>query len=273
MAGNRNNTKQEDLLLNYDTETVAETGGLSTKVTMYHAMSNVCVIVNIKDFAASTSAVDTRVRVSNLVLHNQPAKYTWGGDSRNLKVLNLSNAEQVTKDVRMWCKNAAGEGNAQSKTFTFYGITTPQDELFHAINGNDAPLAFSFTVTYPDPLNPDGDPLVKTYSGAFSQTVNLHSGMATTLNISLNHKDEEMFMGVEYNDWNYVSTPNLGELRKKSTFMDINSPVTTHDMPHIIGPAAAVVRKGGNRRNDLPGQVYQTGCRYHHAGRIDQDHT
>lgn len=245
--------KQEDLLLNYDTETVAETGGLSTKVTMYHAMSNVCVIVNIKDFAASTSAVDTRVRVSNLVLHDQPAKYTWGGDSRNLKVLNLSNAQQVTKDIRLWCKNEAGEGNAQSKTFTFYGITTPQDELFHAINGNDAPLAFSFTVTYPDPLNPDGDPLVKTYSGAFSQTVNLHSGMATTLNISLNHKDEQMFMGVEYNDWNFVSTPNLGELRKKSTFMDISSPVTTQDMPTATADDATWLYRDGDVIKDIYG--------------------
>lgn len=220
----------EDLLLNYDTETVAETGGLSTKVSFYHAMSSVCVVVNLKDFAASSSAVDTRVTVSDMVLRAQPAKYTWGGDSRKLKVLDLNNAEQITKDLRLWCKNPQGEGTAQSKTFTFYGITTPQDELFHDVNGNDQPLEFSFTVTYPDPMNPSGDPLVKVYKGAFSKTVNLYSGCCTTLNISLNHRDEQMFLGVEYNDWNFVSTPNLGELRKKSTFMDINSPVTTHDM-------------------------------------------
>lgn len=245
--------KQEDLLLNYDTETVAETGGLSTKVTMHHAMSNVCVIVNIKDFAASTSAVDTRVRVSNLILHDQPARYTWGGDSRNLRVLNLNDAGQVTKDIRLWCRNEAGEGTAQSKTFTFYGLTTPQDETFHAINGNDAPLAFSFTVTYPDPMNPDGDPLVKTYSGAFSRTVNLHSGVATTLNISLNHKDEEMFLGVEYNDWNFVSTPNQGELRKKTTFMDVNSPVTTHDMALATADDATWLYRDGDVIRDIYG--------------------
>ena len=84
------------------------------------------------------------------------------------------------------------------------------------MNGNDQPLEFSFTVTYPDPMNPSGDPLVKVYKGAFSKTVNLYSGCCTTLNISLNHRDEQMFLGVEYNDWNFVSTPNLGELRKQA---------------------------------------------------------
>jgi hypothetical protein len=142
-----------------------------------------------------------------------------------LKVLDFEN--QTTKTIKLWCPVPAGEGTGQSKTFTFYGLTTPQDDTFHNINGNDQPLTFSFTVTYPNPLNPD-ETLTKTYKGSFSQLVNFHSGMCTTLNISLNHKDEQMYMGVEYNDWNYVATPDLGELRKKSTFMDINSTVTIH---------------------------------------------
>jgi hypothetical protein len=135
--------------------------------------------------------------------------------------------DQTTKNIKLWCPVPAGEGTGQSKTFTFYGLTTPQDDTFHNINGNDLPLMFSFTVTYPNPLNPD-ETLTKTYKGSFSQLVNFHSGMCTTLNISLNHKDEQMYMGVTYNDWNYVATPDLGELRKKSTFMDINSTVTIH---------------------------------------------
>ena len=244
---------EEDLLLDYDTEMLAETGGLSTKVKFYHAMSNVCVVVNIKDFAASSSAVDTRVTVSDMILHAQPSKYTWGADSRSLKVLDFSNADQTLKDVRLWCPNAAGEGSAQNKTFVFYGLTTPQDELFHAINGNDRPLRFTFTVTYPDPMNPDGDALVKTYSGYFTGNVNFHSGMSTTLNISLNHKDEQMFMGVEYNDWNFISTPNLGELRKKTTFMDINSTVTTHDMPGATVHEATWLYDDGGVIRDIYG--------------------
>ena len=245
--------KPHDLLLNYNTATVAETGGLSTKVTFNHALSNVCVVVNIKNFAASSSAVDTKVSVSDMVLKAQPALFTWGGDSRKLKVLDLDNEQQVKKDILMWCPKPQGEGTAQSKTFSFYALTTPQDELFHSINGNDEPLGFSFTVTYPDPMDPTGTPLVKTYSGSFTKTVNFQSGMCTTLNISLNHKDEQMFMGVEYNDWNYVSTPDLGELRKKSTFMDITSPVTTHDMAAATADDATWLYRDGDRILDIYG--------------------
>jgi hypothetical protein len=243
----------EDLLLDYNTKTIAETGGLSTKVSFNHALSNVRVIVNIKNFAASSGAVDTRVTVSDLRLLDQPARFTWGGDSRTLRVLDFGAAEQTVKDIRLWIPDADGEGTAQSKTFTFYGLTTPQDETFHAINGNDRPLEFSFTVTYPDPMNPTGDPLVRTYAGSFSTPVNFHSGQCTTLNISLNHKDEQMFMGVEYNDWNYVSTPDLGELRKKSTFMDITSPVTTHDMAAATADDATWLYLDGGILRDIYG--------------------
>ncbi len=212
--------KQEDLLLNHNTETKAETGGLSTKVTFTHALSNVCVVVNIKNFAASASAVDTQVGVSDMVLANQPTKYKWGIYSSAVQTLDFAN--QTTKNLKLWCPKPAGEGTGQSKTFKFYGITTPQDETFHGINGNDKKLAFSFTVTYPDPMKP-AETLTKTYSGEFTNLVNFNAGMCTTLNISLNHKDEQMFTGVTYTDWNFVETPDLGKLRKKSTFMDMTA--------------------------------------------------
>ena len=219
--------KQEDLLLNYSTKTVAETGGLSTKVTFTHALSNVRVVVNIKNFASSASAVDTKVSVSNMVLHKQPTKYKWGIHSSKVQVLDFNDADQTVKDLKLWCPVAAGEGTGQNKTFTFYGLTTPQDETYHAINGNEQKLAFSFTVNYPNPMNP-AETLTKTYSSAFADLVHFNPGMCTTVNISLNHKDEQMFMDVAYSDWNFVATPDLGELRKKSTFLDINSNVTIH---------------------------------------------
>ncbi len=219
--------KKEDLLLNYSTKTVAETGGLSTKVIFTHALSNVRVVVNIKNFASSASAVDTKVGVGNMVLHNQPTKFKWGIHSSKVQVLDINDSKQRTKDLMLWCPAADGEGTGQSKTFTFYGLTTPQDELYHHINGNDQPLTFSFTVSYPNPMNP-AETLTKTYSGAFNDLVHFNPGMCTTINISLNHKDEQMFTDVSYSDWNFVATPDLGELRKKSTFLDINSNVTIH---------------------------------------------
>lgn len=219
--------KAEDLLVNYSDTTKAESDGLSTKIKFTHALSNVRVVVNIKNFAASASAVDTKVGVSNMALHSQPCLFIWGADSKDLTVKDFSEQTDYIKDLKLWCPKAEGEGTAQSKTFTFYGLTTPQDAIFHAINGNDQPLTFSFTVTYPDAMTPS-ETVTKTYKGSFSKTVNFYSGMCTTLNISLNHKDEQMYMDVEYNDWNYVATPDLGELRKKSTFMDVNSSVTIH---------------------------------------------
>lgn len=218
--------KAEDLLLNYNTNTVAETGGLSTKVGFTHALSNVRVIVNIKNYATSATSLDAQTIVSDFIIKAQPTKFTWGTDSSSLKVLDFTS--NITKDIKLWCPVSAGEGDGQSKTFTFYGLTTPQDATFHDINGNNKNLEFSFKVTSPDATNLSGPKLEKTYNGKFTSPVNFNSGTCTTLNISLNHKNEEMLIKVTYSDWNYVATPDLGELRKKSTFMDINSTVTIH---------------------------------------------
>lgn len=214
----------EDLLLNYSENTQAESDGLSTKVQFTHALSSVRVVINIKNFAATASAVDTKVRVSDMIIFDQPTQYTWGANSNTLTVVDFDKqGDGCVKPLKLWCPDQVGEGTGQNKTFTFYGLTTPQDATFHSINSNSThPLTFQFTVTYPDPMNPNGEPLVKTYRGAFSQMVNFESGKQTTLNISLNHKDEQIFMGVEYNDWNFVATPDLGELRKKSTFLNVS---------------------------------------------------
>ena len=218
--------KDEDLLLNYNTKTVAETGGLSTKVGFTHALSNVRVIVNIKNYAASDTSLDAKTVVSDFVIRSQPTKFTWGANSSSLKVLDY--VGNTKKDIKLWCPEPDGVGDGQSKTFTFYGLTTPQDATYHNINGNDKDLEFSFKVTYPDATNPDGPKLDKTYNGKFTSPVNFNSGACTTLNISLNHKNEEMLIKVTYSDWNYVATPDLGELRKKSTFIDMKGDVTIH---------------------------------------------
>lgn len=244
--------KKEDLLLTHNTHTVAETGGLSTKVKFTHALSNVRVVVNIKNFAASASAVDTKVGVSDMMLLNQPAKYTWGANSSSLHVLDFNDSKQTTKNIRLWCSNPSGEGSGQSKTFTFYGLTTPQDNAFHKVSGNNLPLQFSFTVTYPNPMNPD-ETQTHTYQGSFNKAPDFNSGMCTTLTISLNHKDEQMYTDVTYSDWNFVSTPDLGELRKKSTFLDINSTVTIHTDLKATVHDATWLYKVGNGLKDIYG--------------------
>ena len=238
--------KKEDPLILYSDTTKADNGGLTTTVYFTHALSNVRVVVNIKDFAASASAVDTLVKVSNMVLHDQPCLYTWGANSKDdVTALDFNADQQKKKDITLWCPQPNGEGKAQSKTFTFYGLTTPQNAEFHKINGNKQPLKFSFEVEYPDAMDPTQS-VKKTYQGEFGDTVHFNPGVCTTLNISLNHQNERMYMDVEYSDWNFVATPDLGALRKKSTFMDINSTVTIHsDANATVDDATWLYQKDG----------------------------
>ena len=217
-AGN-SDIMAEDLLLCYSLNTKAETGGLTTKVNFTHALSNVRVVVNISGYAASSSAVDTNVVVNNMVIKDQPTKYTWNANGSSLMV----DSDPSIQDITLWCPKDGYESSGQSKTFTFYGLTVP----------HSGSVPFSFEVSYPDPLSA-GSVLKKNYQGVFSNVI-LESGKCTTLAISLNHKDEQMYMDVSYSDWNYVATPDIGELRKKSTFMTM----TMDDvMIHSAGVAA-----------------------------------
>ena len=181
-----------------------------------------------------------------MVLHDQPCLYTWGASSKDdVTALDFNADQQKKKDITLWCPQPNGEGKAQSKTFTFYGLTTPQNAAFHGISANKQPLKFSFEVEYPDAMDPTQS-VKKTYQGEFGDTVHFNPGVCTTLNISLNHQNEQIFMDVEYSDWNFVATPDLGALRKKSTFMDINSTVTIHsDANATVDDATWLYQKGG----------------------------
>jgi hypothetical protein len=229
----------EDVLITYSDTTKAETGGLTTKVYFTHALSNVRVVVDIKGYASNSSAKDIETKVSDMIIESQPTKFTWNTLGSSLSV---PTDNQITKDLKLWCQKEDGDGSGQNKTFTFYGLNTPH-------NGD---VPFKFTVTYPDPQNA-GSKLSNTYKGTFSG-VNFKSGMCTTLRISLNHEGEQMTMGVEYSDWNYVATPDLGALRKKSTYMDISiDSVTIHTMDGLSADDATWLYKKGNDVLDIYG--------------------
>ena len=243
--------EKEDPLILYSDTTKADDGGLTTTVYFNHALSGVRVVVNIKDFAASASALDTLVTVSDFKLLAQPSKYTWGAKSMTDVTALEFGVGQTKKDITLWCAEPKGEGKAQSKTFTFYGLTTPQNAAYHGVEANKQPLKFSFTVEYPDADNTTT--ITRTYTGEFKELVNFQSGKCTTLNISLNHQNEQMFMNVTYSDWSFVASPDLGELRKKSIFMDIKSNVTTHDMSSATVDDATWLYKEGNVIKDIYG--------------------
>ena len=190
----------EDLLLCFSPNTQAETGGLTTVVDYTHALSCVRVVVDIKNYYAN--AVDTLLHVKDMIIKDQPTRFSWNADDDALTV----STDDSKKDIKLWNKDGKAVGKGDNKTFTFYGITTPQA---------NASLPFQFAVQY-DPQK--GDPV--TYSGSFSG-ISFKRGKCTTLYISLNHQDEKIETSVEYNDWKYVATPDIGALRKKSTFMDM----------------------------------------------------
>lgn len=212
----------EDLLLCYNADTKAETGGVSAKVSFAHALSCVRVIVNIQDYSAK--AVDTQVDVLQMKIDEQPTEFTWNELGDAVEVTG-----STTSTLTLWPQGATGDGS--KKTFTFLGLTVPH-------SGN---VPFCFKVNY-DPQNSTN---VKDYKGEFDK-VEFKSGVCTTLDITLNHQGEKISTGVSYSGWSYVATPDIGELRKKSTFMDMkdnevvtihsNSQATADDATWLYGP-------------------------------------
>lgn len=223
---------EDDILLTHSTEIVAEDA--IAKLQFHHGLAQVRVIVNISDFAAGGGA-DTLSVVSNMHLLNMLTRYKWNqmgytteklveGDN---SVLGITNYDQK-KNVKLWIPNPKGIGSFASKTFTFYGLAVPTQL---AANG----LLFSFDVTYPDPMEPKTKNVTKTYTASVPTAIRFSSGKCTTINISLNHRNEKMTVGAEYMDWEFVDTPDQGSLKKNSTFLS----TTTRTNITIVGDANA----------------------------------
>lgn len=200
------NLKADDLLLTYDTQKVSETGGSVAKLYFYHALANVRIIVNIMGFSASNDAADTRSRVKNMVLKDMPVRYRWMQNSTGVSVLPEDNNETLPN--RMWIPRSAGTGTGMGRQFVFYALAIPRTKVTQTM---------TFDVTYPDPMNPN-DSITKSYTASISP-IEYRAGYCTTIHISLNHKDEEITVGAEYMDWQYVETPDNGELKKNTVLL------------------------------------------------------
>ena len=247
--------EHEDVVIAYDTDLQAEPGGSVALVKFYHALSSVRVVVNISGFAASSSAKDTLTRVSNMRLLHQPTMYIWMQNGWGAQALRAKREGQTVtdqpmvdaawggtgpafdqrKDIRLWIPKPEGSGTAQSKTFIFYGITTPQPaDYISTLEENDPnrTVELVFDVTYPDPMKPSTR-ITQTYKASLpypdknaatsDNGVHFEAGYNTTINISLNHKNEEMTIGAEYESWQFKATPDQSQLRKNSTFLQSTS--------------------------------------------------
>lgn len=223
------NLKKEDLLLTHSTQMYADPGGLTTTLHYKHALASLRVIIDIQGFAPSSYAEDVKTTIDNLVVLNQPYKYTWHSaiigegytmtDGTNIPgwgVANSTTDADGTVDIKAWQPRPQGEGSGQAKVFTFYSLIVP---------GKQTGFAIKYMVHYPKYLNPaeiqdkeyqaelkdrNGDPVA----------INFLPGYTTTIRVSLNHEGEPVYIGAEYIDWENVETPDRSELQKISIFLD-----------------------------------------------------
>ena len=197
---------QDDLLLTYDNAKLAEPGGSVAKLYFYHALANVRVIVNISGFSASDQHDDVKSKVHDMVLKKMPIDYQWNQTSAGVTALS---DDSTKMDTHMWIPRQDGTGTGVGKQFTFYALAVPRTGVTQAI---------SFKVTYPDPMKPDKKTLTNTYTTSISG-IEYRAGFCTTINITLNHQNEDITVGAEYMDWQYVETPDQSELKKNSAML------------------------------------------------------
>lgn len=222
--------REDDILLTYADTIVAEDA--IAKLKFHHGLAQVRVIVNISDFAAG-GGDDTKSIVSNMRLKDMLTRYKWNqqgvsvsalseGDNANLGITDYN----LKKDVKLWIPDPRGVGEKSNKTFTFYGLAVPTQY------SGENKLAFSFTVTYPNPMNPE-EMQDKTYQASIGG-LRFDSGKCTTISISLNHRNEKMTVGAEYVDWDYQDSPDQGSLKKNSTFLTTTTRVADTDGKYNI---------------------------------------
>lgn len=213
---------KDDILLACNTHQTADAGGQVATIKYHHGLCNVRVIVNISGFSASADAADSHSKVTGLVLKDMLTMYKWNqtdtttmaliaGDQVALNDIYKTNTPQwnQVKDVKAWIRHPEGKGAGQSKTFTFYALAVPTTGKTQEI---------VFYVTYPDPMNPTTDEKTVKYKAQIAG-IEYRAGYCTTIHISLNHKNDNMTVGAEYLDWEFIEIPDQTSLKKNSTML------------------------------------------------------
>ena len=256
--------KGEDILFAYHDDMVSVSGGSEALVTFQHGLANVKVVVNISGYTGSHADIQTRV--SDLRLCGMHTMYKWTKNNGSATSLtendqtalddlygdnNVSYAQK--KDIRLWLPDSEGTDVGSNRRFTFHGIVVPET----IGDSQEDRLTVSFKAKYPNPIRPSVD-VINTYTAVMPVAVTFHAGKTTTININLNHKDELITIGAEYNDWEFTDTPDQGSLKKKSTFLSYNSKaegrITTHnDSKATIDDATWLYKKADGSVVDIYG--------------------
>lgn len=235
---------KNDILLTHSEEITAQDA--IAKLYFYHGLAQVRVIVNISDFAEG-GGDDIKSKVSDMVLEKMLMLYKWNQLGVKTEMLTEDDQSALSgiygstntpaydqrKDVKLWIPRPNGVGEKSSRIFTFYGLAVPTQ----IPEDTQSPLSFSFKVAYPDPMKPT-DMKDHTYKASI-KGIHFDSGKCTTITISLNHKNEKMTVGAQYDDWEFENTPDQGSLKKNSTFLEDTDPQRTRI--NIIGDETATV--------------------------------
>lgn len=256
--------KNEDLLLTHSTQMYADPGGLTTTLHYRHALASLRVIIDIQGFSPSAYAEDVKTTIDNLVVLNQPYKYTWhnaitdaactmtdGTVIPGWGVANSTTVADGTVDIKTWQPRPQGEGSGQAKVFTFYSLIVP---------GKQTNFSIKYKVHYPKYLNP-AEIQDKNYQAVLKDengdpvTINFLPGYTTTIKVSLNHEGEPVYIGAEYIDWENVETPDRSDLQKISIFLDTDkrADVTIADDSKATKDDATWLYKDGDKVVDIYG--------------------
>lgn len=232
--------KDDDVVVTYHTHLQAEVGGSVAVLSFHHALAQVRVIVNITGFSSGPESDDNKAVVSNMMLSKLRTRYKWQNvvsdaelpqknpwsleifnDIGNISAEALAEAgepySEQLKDTYFWIPRPEGVGNGASRTFTFYALAVPVELAENT-------QKFSFAVTYPHPMKPTTETVTYNYSAYIPAAIEFRAGHCTTIHISLNHRNEKMTVGAEYMDWQFIDTPDQGELYKNSTFLESVDP-------------------------------------------------
>lgn len=214
--------KNEDLLLFYNTEQLADIGGMTTTLYYRHALASLRVIIDIREFAVSDGSQDAKTTIKDLLVLNQPWKYKWTQTGTNSNendtdlpgwgVINDMQTGDGLVNIKAWQPRPQGEGTGSNKTFTFYSLIVP---------GKQTDFNMHYTVTYPKALKPS-EMENHTYEVHMDEIL-FKAGYCTTVRVSLNHRGEPINIGAMYYNWDDVSTPDKSNLQKVSTFLDTNN--------------------------------------------------
>lgn len=233
--------KNEDLLLFYNTEQLADIGGMTTTLYYRHALASLRVIIDIREFAVSDGSQDAKTTIKDLLVLNQPWKYKWTQTGTNsnendtdpgwgvvndMQLATESQTADPTVTIKAWQPRPQGEGTGSNKTFTFYSLIVP---------GEQTDFNMHYTVTYPKALKPS-EMENHTY-GVHMDEILFKAGYCTTVRVSLNHRGEPINIGAMYYNWDDVSTPDKSNLQKVSTFLD----TSVRDSVTIAGDTKATI--------------------------------